>query len=228
MAAMLMLVRVELRNRWKSVVALALLVGVRGCVRARVDRGRAPHRFVAGALRAIDGRGRRRDQRGRDDRRTVRARSSEHPTSKRSPRSGNSRSTGRTPASCPSPGPLDDEFGRTVDRARLVEGRKARALDELTIGEGLTSKLGVRVGDRLTFDSFSPEQIASNDGPFTPEGPRFTFRIVGLVRRPLDLGGRGAAGGVIVPTRRVRRRVPRADRQLLGNRAPRSHHARCR
>ena len=27
-----------------------------------------------------------------------------------------------------------------------------------------------------------------------------TFRIVGIVRRPLDLGGRGAAGGVIVPT----------------------------
>ena len=33
-----------------------------------------------------------------------------------------------------------------------------------------------------------------------PSGPRVTFRVVGIVRRPLDLGGRGAAGGVIVPT----------------------------
>jgi ABC-type lipoprotein release transport system permease subunit len=102
----------------------------------------------------------------------------------------------------PTAGPIDSTFGRTVDRARLVAGRNARAVDELTIGEGLTSKLGVGIGDHLTFQSFSPEQIGQiDDSNFEPKGPTVTFRIVGLVRRPLDLGGRGAAGGVIVPTR---------------------------
>src|SRR5207302_6894418 len=33
-----------------------------------------------------------------------------------------------------------------------------------------------------------------------PAGPRFRLRIVGIVRRPLDLGDRGAAGGVLVLT----------------------------
>jgi ABC-type lipoprotein release transport system permease subunit len=102
----------------------------------------------------------------------------------------------------PTAGPTDSTFGRTVDRARLVAGRPAHAVDELTIGEGLTSKLGVGIGDRLTFQSFSPEQISQlDDSNFEPKGPTVTFRIVGIVRRPLDLGGRGAAGGVIVPTR---------------------------
>src|SRR5205814_10497986 len=37
-------------------------------------------------------------------------------------------------------------------------------------------------------------------GPPVPEGPHFQVRIVGIVRRPLDLGDRGASGGVLVLT----------------------------
>ncbi len=101
----------------------------------------------------------------------------------------------------PAAGPVDDAFGNTVDRARVIEGRQAHAVDELTIGEGLADELGVGVGDQLRFASFSPEQLATEPEGFDPKGPNVTFRIVGIVRRPLDLGGRGAAGGVIVPTR---------------------------
>jgi ABC-type lipoprotein release transport system permease subunit len=60
------------------------------------------------------------------------------------------------------------------------------------------------VGDHLDGESYSPEQVASfRNGGYAgqgPEGPRFRIRIVGIVRRPLDLGDRGASGGVLVLT----------------------------
>ncbi len=85
---------------------------------------------------------------------------------------------------------------------RIIDGRAARldAIDELTISEGLASLLHVGVGDHLTFASFSPGDIAQADDAVAAHGPHVVFRIVGIVRRPLDLGGRGATGGVIVPT----------------------------
>src|SRR5207244_1029105 len=50
---------------------------------------------------------------------------------------------------------------------------------------------------------YSPAQVAQFDagvdaGP--PAGPHPSLRVVGIVRRPLDLAGRGAQGGVLVPT----------------------------
>ena len=102
---------------------------------------------------------------------------------------------------------LDDRFGTVVDRARVVAGRAAdpRAADEVTIGETLAGQLHLGVGDHLAGTAFTPEQVeACFTGGCTPatlpEGPRFRLRIVGIVRRPLDLGDRGAAGGVLVMT----------------------------
>jgi hypothetical protein len=99
---------------------------------------------------------------------------------------------------------VDDTFGTEVDRARVVRGRAAdlAKADEVTIGEGLASALGIGVGDRLRFASYSPAQAADPGAgsDLTPRGPRVALRVVGIVRRPLDLGARGAAGGVIVPT----------------------------
>ena len=83
----------------------------------------------------------------------------------------------------------------------MIKGREARTADELAVGEQLAAQLHVGVGDRIHFVSFSPEQLTEEMTGFDPRGPRVSFRIVGIVRRPLDLGGRGAAGGVIVPTR---------------------------
>ncbi|MEX1008512.1 MAG: FtsX-like permease family protein [Acidimicrobiia bacterium] len=102
----------------------------------------------------------------------------------------------------PTGGQTDHEFGRTVDRARIVAGREAHGVHELTIGEGLAGELGLGVGDRLPFESLAPDQVDGDlASDFDPQGPRVAFRIVGIVRRPLDLGSSGAGGGVIVPTR---------------------------
>jgi hypothetical protein len=98
---------------------------------------------------------------------------------------------------------VDRSFGRDVDRARLIKGREAIAADELNISEGLSSRLGLGIGDRFEFVSFTKDQIEQEIGTneFTPLGPDVSFRIVGIVRRPLDLGVRGGVGGVVVPTR---------------------------
>ncbi len=103
---------------------------------------------------------------------------------------------------------VDTRFGDAVDRARVVAGRAANpnAVDEVTIGEALAAQLHLRLGDHLDGRSFSPEQIArllanaSAAGQPTPDGPEFRVRVVGIVRRPLDLGDRGASGGVLVLT----------------------------
>ncbi len=103
----------------------------------------------------------------------------------------------------------DTRFGTVVDRPRIVAGRAARptAVNEVTIGEALAKQRHLGVGDHLEGRSYTPEQVAMLQGgtftgttPPDPEGPRFRLRIVGVVRRPLDLGDRGAAGGVLVLT----------------------------
>ena len=103
-------------------------------------------------------------------------------------------------------GAVDTRFGTVVDRPRIVAGRAAdpTAVDEVTIGEALAAQLHLGVGDHLDGESYTPEQIAwFRSGGYAgqgPEGPRVRLRIVGIVRRPLDLGDRGAAGGVLVLT----------------------------
>ncbi len=101
----------------------------------------------------------------------------------------------------------DNRFGTVVDRPRVVRGRLAnpKAADELTIGETLASELHLGVGARLDGLSFSPKQVAlalsgKVSGPLAPDGPKFRLRVVGVVRRPLDLGDRGTSGGVVVLT----------------------------
>jgi hypothetical protein len=100
----------------------------------------------------------------------------------------------------------DSKFGNAVDRARIVAGRAANpaAVNEITIGESLAAQSHLRVGDSLAEVSYTPAQIRAsfitNGNPGAPAGPRLTLRIVGITRRPLDLGDRGANGGVLVNT----------------------------
>ncbi len=102
--------------------------------------------------------------------------------------------------------PLDGRMDVAVDRSRLVRGRRpdpSRPL-EITIGEELAEDKGLIIGDVLPAVSYTQEAIeaAFAGGEFpAPTGPNLQFRIVGIVRRPLDLGVRASAGGVIVLTR---------------------------
>jgi len=100
----------------------------------------------------------------------------------------------------------DPKFANAVDRARIVAGRSANpaAVDEITIGESLAAQSHLRVGDSLDEVSYTPAQIrvsfATNGNPGAPAGPRLALRIVGITLRPLDLGDRGANGGVLIET----------------------------
>jgi hypothetical protein len=101
---------------------------------------------------------------------------------------------------------VDSAMGHRIDRARLVAGRVANpaAADEINIGETLAAKLRLQVGSVLNASSFDPVQLArareggSDPGP--PSGPHVRLKVVGIVRRPLDLGDRAANGGVLVLT----------------------------
>src|SRR4029077_2810630 len=99
---------------------------------------------------------------------------------------------------------VDDALGTEVDRPRLVAGRLANpnAVDEINIGEGLAAKSHLDVGKTIDAVSMSPRtfQGLSQGGAFRLDGPKLHLRIVGVIRRPLDLASLGSAGGVVLLT----------------------------
>ncbi len=100
---------------------------------------------------------------------------------------------------------VDSTMGTTVDRPRLISGRLANpaAPNEITIGEGLAGLINLHVGQTMKYTSFTIAQVrrALATGNYSnPVGPKVTLKVVGIVRRPLDLGLRGAAGGVVLLT----------------------------
>ncbi len=103
--------------------------------------------------------------------------------------------------------PLDDRVGRTVERPRLLEGRRPRQdrVGEVAMPEPLAQKLRVGVGDTVKVSTFSPEQvqqlISQGGEPSAPEGPQVPLRVVGITRVPADLAIEGAGGGVMLATR---------------------------
>ena len=205
MRAALLLARSDLRRRWRSVVVLTLLVAFAGAVllaliagARRTETSLARFEQVSRSANVEIDAGDTTPEQLAEFRRTpgVAAVAQLHQLTLIS------RTGPFANQFLPSAAQVDERFGTEVDRARVVAGRAAHldAVDELTIGEGLASLLHVDVGDRLRFASFSPADIQAADAGTQARGPRVAFRIVGVVRRPLDLGGRGAAGGVIVPT----------------------------
>jgi hypothetical protein len=103
--------------------------------------------------------------------------------------------------------PDDSAMGNLVDRARLIEGRfgSPSAPDELTVSEGLAAKTHLRVGSHLDARSFTQTQIdtifsGKGDPNAPPVGPHVRLTVVGIVRRPLDLGIRAVTGGVALLT----------------------------
>jgi ABC-type lipoprotein release transport system permease subunit len=205
MGAFVMLGRSELRRRWRSVVVLTVLVGFVGAVVLAL---------VAGARRTDTSleRFERSSRAGNVEVDVGDATNAQIERFRHSPGVAAAAqlyqftlvSTGDNFLAIAAQ--VDDRFGRVVDRARVIHGRAANPerADEVTIGEQLAKQLHVRVGDRLDFRTYTPADIAAirenNAQSPPPSGPRVSLRIVGIVRRPLDLGGRGAAGGVVVLT----------------------------
>ena len=188
----------DIRRRWRTVVVLTLMVGVVGAVVVAT---------VAGARRTDSALGRF----------NVASRSADvflftgDATSTQLQDFGRVQGVAATavlhafaiaPVGAPNLGvaaAVDTTFGSAVDRARIVAGRAANplAVDEVTIGEGLARLLHVGLGGHLDTSSFTPAQVAKATGggePGTPVGPSVRLRIVGIVRRPLDLGDLGASG----------------------------------
>jgi hypothetical protein len=194
----------DIRRRWRTVVVLTLVVGVVGAVVVAT---------VAGARRTGSTLGRF----------NVASRSADvflftgDPTSAQLQAFGHARGVAATavlrvfaivPLGAPTLGgaaAVDTSFGTVVDRARIVAGRAADpfAVDEITIGEGLAGLLHVGLGGHLDAASYTTAQVAMATGggePGTPAGPSLRLRIVGIVRRPLDLGDLGASGGYLILT----------------------------
>jgi ABC-type lipoprotein release transport system permease subunit len=204
MGAVGMLAGSEIRRRWRSAAVLALVVGIVGAVVLAT---------IAGARRTDSALGRF----------NATSRSADvnlfagDPTPAQLHAFGRVRGVAamavlRAFAIVPRGAPnlvvaatVDATFGSLVDRARVIAGRNAdpSAVDETTIGEGLAALLHVGVGGHLDAASYTPAQVAigqSGGEPGTPAGPRLRLRIVGIVRRPLDLGDLGASGGVVALT----------------------------
>jgi ABC-type lipoprotein release transport system permease subunit len=209
MGGVALVVRTELRNRWRRMVVLAVLIGVLGALLLATAAGA---RRTTSALARFESSSRAADIE-LDTSATpeqiaeltrlpgVAALASLQAFGLIIPQDPTFQSIG-----APDDGSSGQNFGQTVDRDRYVAGRAPdpNAVDEVTLGEGLAAQLGLHVGDHLTVVSYTPAQIAAflrqeaNVGP--PAGPQVDLDLVGIVRRPLDLGERGAVGGLMVLT----------------------------
>ena len=201
---MVVLARSELRRRWASAVALILLVGVVGGIVIATAAG--AHR-TSSAL----------------DRFIAFSRSSSAEIALRDPTPAQLHAFARspmirdfavlhaytlTPRGAPNlknAATIDGKLGTALDRARLLTGRfpNPHAVHEVAIGETLAQQLHLRVGSHLDADSVSLAQLAlleQNIDPGRPAGPLVRLQVVGIVRRPLDLGDLAASGGVVIET----------------------------
>lgn len=207
MGAIRMLARFEVRRRWRRVVVLTLVVGVVGAVVLST---------VAGARRSETSLARfNTSSRTADLELTVgdptpaqlRALGAVAGVESFAPLRGITLEFRAAPQLSAVAEALDDRFATVVDRPRVLSGRAASptAADEVTIGESLAAQLHLGAGDSLHGRAYTPHEIETClttgcSQATTPQGPRFRLRVVGIVRRPLDLGDRGAAGGVLVLT----------------------------
>jgi ABC-type antimicrobial peptide transport system permease subunit len=204
-AAVLLLARRDLLHRWRSALAITMLVGVVGAIVLASAAG--AHRS-ASAL----------------DRFVAFSRPSDIEIDLGNTTAEQLREFRRLPevtdfavlhafADSPRGAPnlknaasVDGRLGLNIDRARLIAGRAPdpNAVDEINIGEGFAAQMHLGVGDDLVVDSLTPEQLRSEFedkiDPGRPLGPTVRLHIVGVYRRPLDLGDLAASGGVVVYT----------------------------
>src|SRR5918995_1669367 len=89
---------------------------------------------------------------------------------------------------------IDNRFNTVMDRPRLLEGRRpllGRA-DEVLINEATADRLGLEAGDVLTLTSLTPEQLERSidvEDPGDPAGPEIEVTVVGVGRTEEELAG---------------------------------------
>jgi hypothetical protein len=84
---------------------------------------------------------------------------------------------------------------RTIDRPLMVAGRfpGARRPFDAAVNELAARRFHLRVGSRLTLYAYSEKQVLACDlagaggRPPAPVGPRFTVRVAGIARTPIDV-----------------------------------------
>ena len=105
--------------------------------------------------------------------------------------------------------PLDEATGRTVEKARVMEGRmpSVTAAGEVALNELAASQLRLGPGDGVTFQSRSADQLRRLviEGDPTaieeePDGPNVDLVVTGIVRLPGDVGSADSDGPFAVVT----------------------------
>ena len=87
----------------------------------------------------------------------------------------------------------DGHIFRTMDRPKVLQGRFARLdrPDEAIVDDVTARFRHLHLGSRVTMWSYSAQtndQAALSNGNYPPpDGPAYTFRIVGIVRSPADV-----------------------------------------
>ena len=196
----------EIRRRWRSTIAIALLVGVVGAIVLATSAGA---RRSDSALPRFNARSHTSDVEINVGQPTTKQMTefAETPgvTAIARLRGYSFDNESRGLADLAIAAPLDAKMGTVVDRSRLVAGRWAdpSAAEEIVVGESLADRMHLRVGSSLPFGSYTQAQIDrafAGGNPGDPAGPNVRFRVVGIDRRPLDLGVRATSGGIIVLT----------------------------
>lgn len=217
--AVLTCIRSEVRNRWRSLGALALLVALASAVVVTAAGGA---RRTASALDRLSELTVARDLSVQVDRPEIEStvlegieslpeveaagRLTMYPVL---PDPSQVRASELDLAVFASP---DGGWGRDVDRGLVIAGRHPDPAEtyEVAINEVAVSETGLGVGDTLDIQTFTPadlEFVFSGQGFQGFNGPKVTLEVVGVVRRADDLQGSAAeVGPVMVGTQAFARR----------------------
>jgi ABC-type lipoprotein release transport system permease subunit len=191
-SAVALVARAEIRRHWKSAVYLALLVGIVGA---------AVIATAAGARRTATSLSRFNAESGSASIRVVAAGATQEQLARfRAKRDVVAVAPFRVYAVVLSLAPNVtvvaplDQVSATVDRARLLSGRNLNpnSTDEVAVDESFAAATHTHVGDHLDALAYTPAQIAKLAGGApdagAPAGAKLRFDVVGIVRRPVDLG----------------------------------------
>jgi hypothetical protein len=99
--------------------------------------------------------------------------------------------------------PLDGVLGDDVYRLRITAGRAPAegVADEIAISETMARAAGLQVGDELPVRSYTQEQMEQlrvGVEPGEPAGPAVVLSVVGTTRSPDDLNVQSSDGGVLI------------------------------